>query len=67
MGKYGVFISYSHEDSDFVDPIVKIIRAARNDLVFHDTHDLQPGKLWEPQLFAALDEADIVFVFWCTT
>jgi hypothetical protein len=32
--KYGVFISYSHEDAKFVSPIVSLISSMRQDLVF---------------------------------
>lgn len=64
MGK-GVFISYSHEDKKYVDPIVKLIRTMREDLVFQDTADILPGKLWEPQLLQTLSGCQIIVVFWC--
>lgn len=63
--KYGVFISYSHEDRKYVTPIVKLVKAMREDLVFQDTTDILPRKKWEPQLQKALDEAQILVLFWC--
>jgi len=63
--KYGVFISYSHEDTGLISPVVKLISAMRDDLVFQDTKDLRPGGKWEDQLLGALDQAEIVIVFWC--
>ena len=63
--KYGVFISYSHEDTSLISPVVKLISAMRDDLVFQDTKDLRPGGKWEDQLLGALDQAEIVIVFWC--
>ena len=66
QNKQGVFISYSHKDSKSVSRIVKFISVGRKDLVFQDTNDLIPGKKFEPQLMRAIDEADMVMVFWCS-
>jgi len=63
--QYGVFISYSHEDAQYVTPIVEIISVARPDLVFQDIKEIEKGQEWEPQLLKALDEANLVIVFWC--
>ena len=63
--KYGVFISYSHEDSSLIAPVVALIKTLRKDLVFHDVQDINAGKLWEPQLNKALMDANLVIVFWC--
>src|SRR5688500_2684255 len=65
MSRYGVFVSYSHEDSLNVTPIVNIIRAVRKDLVFQDLYQIKPGKLWEPQLMKALTESRLLILFWC--
>jgi len=65
QAKYGVFISYCHEDAQYVSPIVDIISASRPDLVFQDTKAIVKGKKWGPQLQEALDEASLVIVFWC--
>src|SRR5690349_8037736 len=63
--KYGIFISYCHEDAKLVSPITKLLGAIRKDLVFQDTKDIEPGEKWEEKLVSALDEAEIVIVFWC--
>ena len=65
LKKYGVFISYSHEDAQYVTPIVEIISVARPDLVFQDVKEIKKGQEWEPQLLEALDQANLVIVFWC--
>lgn len=64
--KYEVFISYSHEDVSIVLPIIKLVRSIRDDLVFHDVQDIRAGKPWEPQIVNALNQAEIVIVFWCS-
>ena len=63
--KYGVFISYSHEDANIVSTIASLLGSMRNDLVFQDTKNLELGKKWKPQLFDALRQAEIVVIFWC--
>jgi len=59
-----VFVSYSHADSRFVAPIVSLLRATRA-LVFRDADTIRPGKRWRPEIDAAIQQADIVVVFWC--
>jgi hypothetical protein len=63
--KYDVFISYSREDSDIIDPVVQFVRALRNSPVFRDIDNIIAGKKWEPQLMEALTDASLVIVFWC--
>ena len=38
----------------------------RKDLVFQDTLSIKPGKPWESQLGNALQQSDVVIVFWCS-
>src|SRR6185369_12255049 len=59
-----VFVSYSHADSRFVAPIVSLLRATRA-LVFRDADTIRPGKKWRTEIDAAIQQADIVVVFWC--
>jgi len=59
-----VFVSYSHADSRFVAPIVSLLRATRA-LVFRDADTIRPGKKWRSEIDAAIQQADIVVVFWC--
>ncbi|GEO11545.1 TIR domain-containing protein [Segetibacter aerophilus] len=59
--KFGVFISYDHQDAKYIEPIIQLISAMRKDLVFQDKLSLQAGKKWEPQLLKALDEAKIIY------
>lgn len=63
--KYGVFISYSHEDKFSIGPIVKLVSALRNDLVFQDTKDSKAGQLWEEKIKYALMQAKVILIFWC--
>ena len=63
--KYGVFISYSHEDVNKIVPIIRLIRAMRKDLVFQDIREIDAGEVWQGKLYDALDQARIIIVFWC--
>jgi len=60
-----VFISYSHEDLDRIDPIIELIRALKQGLVFQDRRSIPPGKRWKPQLLKVLRHAKTIIVFWC--
>ena len=60
-----VFISYSHEDLDRIDPIIELVRALKRGLVFQDRRSIQPGKRWKPQLLKALRHAKTIIVFCC--
>lgn len=59
-----VFVSYSHADSDFVAPVVSLLRATRA-VVFLDADTIRPGKKWRDEIEQALQQADLVVVFWC--
>ena len=37
----------------------------RKDLVFQNFASITPGQLWQPALADALQEAEVVIVFWC--
>jgi hypothetical protein len=59
-----VFISYSHEDSELVEPFVTFIRGTA-DLVFHDATGIKPGKKWRKEIDKAIHASDLVALFWC--
>lgn len=61
---FRIFISYSHVDSALVEPVVRMLRAAR-DSVFRDVDSIKPGKPWRMQIAKALQRANLVYVFWC--
>ncbi|MEP7317696.1 MAG: toll/interleukin-1 receptor domain-containing protein [Panacibacter sp.] len=63
--KYSVFISYSRDDTSLINPVVKLVRALRKDLVFQDVDSIKAAELWEPQLQKALDDSKIMILFWC--
>jgi hypothetical protein len=58
-----LFISYSHEDSGSVHPLVRLLRAAGVD-VFVDVESIEYGKRWEVELEEAIRNAGRIFVFW---
>ena len=60
-----VFVSYSHSDAYLVTPIVKLLRVLKG-VVFQDIDSIALGKKWPPQIQNALQEADLVIVFWCS-
>lgn len=59
-----VFVSYSHADAPLVDPVVKLLRV-NNAFVFQDIDHIRPGKKWRSEILRALNEAQLVVVFWC--
>jgi hypothetical protein len=63
--QYKVFLSYSHEDIVFVEPIYEILTYRREDMVFLDQRCIAKGVRWEDELQSALNEAEGVMVFWC--
>jgi TIR domain/PASTA domain len=61
---YRIYISYSHEDSAFVQPVVKLLRTG-DEPIFFDMENLRAGSRWREQLDAALTDARLLIVFWC--
>ncbi len=61
-----VFISYSSEDRERIDPIVRLVRAMKKDSVFQDFMSIRPGEKWADEIMQALAQCRTVLVFWCT-
>jgi hypothetical protein len=59
-----VFVSYSHADASLVGPVVKLLRI-NSTFVFQDIDHIRPGKKWRSEITRALNEAQLVVVFWC--
>jgi hypothetical protein len=59
-----IFVSYSHADSALVAPVVRLLRAARS-FVFLDVDSIEPARRWQDVIQGAIDDADLVVVFWC--
>lgn len=59
-----VFVSYSHDDSPLVGPVVKLLRANKS-LVFLDSDNIPGGSKWRDEIAGALKQAQLVVVFWC--
>lgn len=59
-----IFVSYSHEDSSLVGPVVALLRASEA-LVFQDADSIHPGKRWREEIGTAISAATTVVVFWC--
>jgi hypothetical protein len=59
-----VFVSYSHDDSKYVSPVVKILQGT-NDWVFVDTTSIPAGTRWPAAIKTALGVADLIVLFWC--
>jgi hypothetical protein len=60
-----VFVSYSHQDLDLVQPVVSMLRGFVG-LVFHDVTGIKPGSIWEAEIGKALASTELVVLFWCT-
>jgi len=59
-----VFVSYSHHDASLVTPVVRLLRST-NDFVFQDSDSIKPGQKWREALGEAIEQANLVVVFWC--
>jgi TIR domain len=59
-----IFVSYSHQDTGLVKPVVGLLRATK-DLVFQDVDAIKPGSRWRPQIEEALGVAQLIVLFWC--
>lgn len=57
------FASYASQDRAEVLRRVQMLRAV-GIRCFQDVLDLEPGELWERQLWKRIDEADVLFLFW---
>ena len=60
-----IFVSYSHHDASLVTPVVRLLRST-NDFVFLDSDSIKPGQKWRQALNEAMEQANLVVVFWCT-
>lgn len=58
-----IFISYSRDDAVIAEAYRQVQIAMGND-VFMDTHSLRAGEDWQAALARAIDEADILQLFW---
>lgn len=62
---YEIFVSYSRKDYKLVTPVVRLLRATKG-LIFQDIDDIEGGKKWRKQIDAALENAHLIVVFWCS-
>ncbi len=58
-----IFISYSRDDTVIAEAYRQVQIAMGND-AFMDTHSLRTGENWQAALARAIDEADILQLFW---
>lgn len=61
---YEVFISYSSEDSELVEALVKLIQLDGK-RVFRDRDEIKPGDRWEDKILSALESSRQFVIFWC--
>ena len=57
------FISYSHLDAEFIEPVVQLLRSTGAPL-FRDRDQIRPGQKWRAELQTHLQQSDVVVVFW---
>lgn len=66
--KYDLFVSYSHENTEEVLPLVDVLQKQRPDLeIFLDRQDLNTGSVWQQELYDALDDCEKVLTFYTPT
>lgn len=61
-----VFCSYSHQDMQIIERVEAAYRALGMDYL-RDVHTLKSGQMWDDQLLALIEQADIFQLFWSTT
>jgi hypothetical protein len=59
-----IFVSYSHQDTGLVKPVVELLRVIK-DLVFQDLDGIKPGRKWRREIDEALYAAHLLVLFWC--
>lgn len=64
MEKTKIFISYNHQDTALISPIVQLLRVNQS-FVFLDVDGIRPGKRWRSEISKALDESNMIVLFWC--
>ena len=57
------FVSYNHQDTAIVGPVVELLRSTGAP-VFRDADRIPPGKKWRVVLEDSLQQSDAVVVFW---
>jgi hypothetical protein len=58
------FVSYSHADSELVEPLVTFLRAFVGS-VFLDKTSIRPGTKWRDEIENAVRGSDLIALFWC--
>lgn len=58
-----IFVSYSREDTPIVEAY-RLAQIARGDDIFMDTYSIRTGENWRAALAKAIDEANILQLFW---
>src|SRR5882762_5912081 len=56
-----VFLSYSRHEAPFADSLLNALEN-RGFKVWMDYHSLTPAKPWVPEIYRAIEEADIVLL-----
>jgi TIR domain len=59
-----IFLSYSSYDRALVFALFDLLRGLPKIRLFMD-RNIMPGERWEPAIQAAIQEASVIFVFWC--
>ena len=66
--KYDLFVSYSHDDTKIVLPIIQALENERPEMeIFLDRQDLNAGSVWQQSLYDALDNCERVLAFYSPT
>lgn len=64
LDRFLLFVSYSREDSSIVAPLVELLRVSGIP-IFRDKDSIPPGTKWRFQIATALENCEMVIVFWC--
>src|SRR5437016_6087465 len=57
-----VFVSYCHEDQDFVKQLVEALSSKAPEIIFYYDTLLRPGEQWSPRLAREMHRSDACIV-----
>ena len=61
-----IFVSYSHADTDIVEPLVRMLRGLGSN-IFRDIEQVELARRWQPEIAKAIASSRTCLVFWSSS